>query len=697
MTRELKRLAGASALGAAAIAALVLAVAVAAWRFDAAYPLPLAKVAERSAVVLDRDGALLRAYTIGEGRWRLPVRLADVDPRFIEMLIAYEDKRFYRHLGVDPLALARAGWQMLTHGRIVSGGSTLTMQVARLLEPRQGRSLAAKAWQMTRALQLEARLGKGEILELYLALAPYGGNLEGVRAATLAYFGKEPARLTDAEAALLVSLPQLPEQRRPDRNAAAALAARQHTLRRLVDARALEAEQAAAAARTAVPDRRRDFPVLAPHLADRLRVAAPAEVVYRTTLDRRLQASLEALARRRAAAFGDKRSIAVLVADHRSGEILARVGSADYFDTPRSGQVDMTRALRSPGSTLKPLIYGLAFEAGLVRPATLIEDRPVNFAGYRPQNFDLTYQGTVSVREALQLSLNVPAVALLEAVGAARLVSRLRQAGVEARLPGAEAAGLAVGLGGAGVTMEGLVSLFAVFPRGGRRLALREAPAAVETASARVLSPEASWYVGDILAGTPAPETARAAGIAYKTGTSYGYRDAWAVGFDGRYVAAVWVGRADNAAVPGMTGRGAAAPLLIETFARISPDRVPLTGAPAAVSRASANPVPRNLVRFDMPGLGGGEARPGAPQPMIVYPPRGAEVELGFAGAVGAMPLSISIEGGVPPFRWFANGRPIASGGRSRSIAWEADGAGYSTLTVIDGLGRSDSVSAFLR
>ena len=291
-----------------------------------------------------------------------------------------------------------------------------------------------------------------------------------------------------------------------------------------------------------------------------------------------MQARLEALARERASALGPKLSVAILVADVETGDVLARIGSADYFSEARGGALDMSRAVRSPGSTLKPFIYGLAFEAGVARPETLIEDAPRDFKGYAPENFDRSYQGTVSVLEALQLSLNVPAVALLETVGPTRLFARFKRAAVTLQLPNGERPGLAIGLGGVGMTLNDLVTLYTALPALGQAVALRDQPAPGDVARTRLLSAEASWYVANILTGTPPPANAAHNGIAFKTGTSYGYRDAWSVGFDGARVIGVWIGRPDGSSVPGLTGRGAAAPLLFEAFARIGSDRTPLPG-----------------------------------------------------------------------------------------------------------------------
>ena len=550
-------------------------------------PPPLGRDLEISRVVLDRNGTLLRAYLTREGRWRLAATRDDVDPRYLEALLAYEDRRFFAHHGVDPLAMGRAAFQLLSQGRVVSGGSTLTMQVARLLEPRQLRSLDAKIRQGLRAVQLEWALGKDEILKLYLTLAPYGGNLEGVRAASLAYFGREPRRLTLGQAALLVALPQAPEARRPDRFPEAAKRARDRVLDRIAGSGVFSDAEIARAKEEPVPTARQPMPLLAPHAADQALSGAPQERVLRLTIDGRLQKSLERLARDRAQALGPDMSVAMVVVDNATGEVLARVASPDYFDERRAGQVDLTQAVRSPGSTLKPFIYGLGFEDGLIHPETLIEDRPIRYAGYQPENFDLTFQGTVTVRRALQLSLNVPAVAVLNEVGPSRLIARLGEAGASLVLPRREAPGLALGLGGIGVRLTDLTMLYAGLARQGTVAPLVERLGATPPPARRLIEPAAAWSVANVLIGTPPPENAAGGRIAFKTGTSYGYRDAWAIGFDGKRTIGIWAGRPDGAPVAGLVGRTAAAPILFDAFARAGQNL--RTAAGGAEGRAHRN------------------------------------------------------------------------------------------------------------
>ncbi len=696
MRRIARNLVIAAVAGAGVVAASVASLS---W-LDRAYPPPLPEQLQVSAEVRDRDDALLRAYATPEGRWRLATNLETVDRDFVEMLVAYEDKRFREHDGVDLLALLRAAGQFATNGRIVSGGSTLSMQLARLIEPREGRSFGSKLLQIARAIQIERRLTKDQILERYLTLAPYGGNIEGVRAASLAYFGKEPRRLSRAEAALLVALPQLPERRRPDRHPDGARAARDRVLERMVAAGIVdrfEADRASAEPMEAV---RRELPSLAPHLADLALKANPGAPVARLTLSRVAQAGLERVAREAAQRLGSRLSVAIVMADARSGDILASVGSADYLDASRTGWVDMTRATRSPGSTLKPFIYGLAFEQGLVAQETMVEDRPVDFGGYRPKNFDMAYMGDVSIRQALQLSLNVPAVALLDTVGPQRLVSRFRQAGVTPRLPANETPGLAIALGGVGLSLRELVQLYCGLANGGRAVMLRDGihgtTSLLSGPGATILDPQANWQISDILAGVRAPESAAPRAIAYKTGTSYGYRDAWSIGFDGRYVIGVWVGRPDAGPVPGISGYASAAPVLFEAFAKSGIPGVPLPKPPSGTRRPTREELPVTQLRFQQ----GADLLPVAtgpvePAPRIVFPPNGARVDLG-AGGGGPSPLVVKLQGGTAPFRWLANGRPLETSARRRDTTWVPDGAGQSTLTVIDAGGRAASVSVFV-
>jgi penicillin-binding protein 1C len=675
-----------------AAAGLILIGAFAVWVVSLG-PLPLTQAQQVSTTIVDRNGKLLRAYAMADGRWRLPVDAkTNVDPGYLKLLLAYEDRRFWSHAGVDPFALGRAAFQLVTRGHIVSGGSTITMQLARLMEPRRQRSVYAKLRQIVRALEIERQLAKDQILDLYLALAPYGGNLEGIRAASIAYFGKEPKRLSLAEAALLVALPQSPESRRLDRYPDVAHAARDRVLDRMVEDGQVSEEDAAQAKAVPVPRLRKPLPILAPHSADQAIATVKDAPLIKLTLDSSLQKNLEALAHDRAIALGPNISVAIIAVDNESGDVLARVGSPDYFDDRRAGQVDMTRAVRSPGSTLKPFIYGLAFEDGFVHPESLIDDRPVRFGSYAPENFDMTFQGTVPVRKALQMSLNVPAIELLDRVGASRLSSRLKQAGANLVLPKDEAPGLAMGLGGVGITLQDLVQLYAGLARLGSTRPLREIMNVRDDAreSLRLMDPDSAWQVGNVLIGTPPPENAVRNRIAFKTGTSYGYRDAWSIGFDGRVTIGVWVGRPDGAPAPGIVGRTAAAPILFDAFARTGKQPAPLPKPPKGTLVASNAKLPLPLRRFRPVGelvrTGGEQA------PHIQFPLNGSRIDATGSDGTALSAMPVKVAGGVLPLTMLVNGISVGEIDGRRQRLVDPPGLGFTRLTVIDATGATDTV-----
>jgi penicillin-binding protein 1C len=675
--------------------ALVVSIpALALWHFtESLGPLDLTVVENRSTVVLDRHGQLLRPFAMKGGRWRLPIETDDVDPRYLAMLKAYEDGRFDRHSGIDPLALLRAAGQFVANGRVVSGGSTLTMQVARLLEPRDERTLSAKLRQIIRAVQLESRLSKNDILRLYLTLAPYGGNLEGMRAASLSYFGREPKRLSFSEAALLVALPQSPETRRPDRFAQAALIARNRVLDRARERGVISTAEAEAAKAAPMPDARRPFPMLAAHAAEAAVAERPDPNTHLLAIDARLQANLEQLARERVERLDSKLSVAILVLDNATGEVRAQVGSPDYISKERAGAIDMTLAMRSPGSALKPFIYALAFEGGLAHPETLLDDRPSRYGIYQPENFDLAFQGTVTARKALQMSLNLPAVELLNELGPARLLARLRDTETAIVIPKEAAPGLAVGLGGLGITLTDLTRLYSGLARGGEmpHLVRYTGELAASTQGRRIVDPVSAWYVFDILRGAPPPDNALAGRIAFKTGTSYGYRDAWAVGYDRRFTIGVWVGRPDGTAVPGLVGRLIAAPILFDAYARLGAEPEALAVPPYALQATTATlPPPLRHIRQDVPKTIASTVQ--APL-KIAFPLDGSRVDLGLSHPSderGSLVLKVS--GGVPPLTWMVDGAPVEIGTLRREAFWQPEGAGFVRLSVVDARGATDSI-----
>jgi penicillin-binding protein 1C len=653
-------------------------------------PLPeMSRVVSRSQLVLSSSGEPLWGFLAPDGKWRFSISVADADPKFLRMLIAYEDKRFYSHRGVDFLALGRACIEAIRSRGIVSGASTLTMQVVRLLEPKP-RSLGAKLDQILKAFKLERAYTKEEILGIYLTLAPYGGNVEGLRAASLIYFGEEPRRLSAAEAALLTALPQSPEARRPDRHPEAARAARDRILMTLASRGILEPGDIALSMKEKIPLGARTLTFRAPHLASRARNRSPpGQEITRTLIDHDLQAQVERIASHAIVQWDDGVSIAIVVIRNRDSSFAAYVGGVDFGADSRSGQVDLVQAVRSPGSALKPFIYALAFEKLIVHPETIITDEAIDIAGYQPENADGQFAGDLSVRQALIRSRNTIAVRLLDKVGVDVLLSRFRATGRPLALAGSDhSPGLAVALGGVGVSLDQLTWFYSAFANDGRLGAIRLFPSDPARPLSQLLSVDAARATADVLADVPPPagyvrQTAADGGrrIGFKTGTSYGFRDAWAVGFDRLHTVGVWVGRPDGAAHLGAYGITAAAPLLMQVFDLLPRPATDVKPAEADVGALTPyRELPKRLARFDSrPGIGSGH------QLEISYPrngavirsdqPRGASVELG-----------ITVSGGTPPYRWIFGGKPQPTTDLPTKN-WPINDRGQFDIKVIDGSG----------
>ncbi|WP_178905028.1 peptidoglycan glycosyltransferase PbpC, partial [Pseudomonas tolaasii] len=547
------------------LGAVVLLLALL-WLADRLWPLPLPKD-DLARVVLAEDGTPLWRFADANGVWRYPIQTNDVSPYYLDALLTYEDRWFYQHPGVNPLALVRATWQNLTGARVVSGGSTLSMQVARLLDP-HSRTFHGKLRQLWRTAQLEWHLSKEEILNLYLNRAPFGGTLQGVAAASWAYLGKSPAQLTHAEAALLAVLPQAPSRLRPDRHPQRAQEARDKVLHRLAEFQVWPQSAVDEALEEPLLLAPRLEPSLAPLLARRLnRPDSPP--LIRTTLDATLQRRLEDLLLGWRARLPEHTSAAILVVEEESMAVRAYLGSVDINDAKRFGHVDMVSALRSPGSTLKPFLYGMALDDGLIHSESLLQDVPRRYGDYRPGNFSMGFTGAVPASTALSSSLNLPAVQLLEAYGPKRFAAQMRIGGVPLALPALAEPNLALILGGAGSRLEDLVSGYSAFARDGRSATIRLQPDDV-LRERPLLSPGAAWIVRRILSGQARPdrdpraELVQRPVLAWKTGTSYGFRDAWAIGVGPRYLIGVWIGRPDGTPVPGQFGLASAAPLMLQ-------------------------------------------------------------------------------------------------------------------------------------
>jgi penicillin-binding protein 1C len=583
------------------------------------------------------------------------------------------------------LALGRAAGSLASSGEVVSGGSTITMQTARLLEPRP-RNIVSKAIEAFRAWQIERRLSKEEILELYLTLAPYGGNLEGIRAASWAYFGREPDNLSPDQIAMLIALPQSPEARRPDLRPEAAIVARERVLVRLADEGVFAKDLAKESAEYPAP-KRGDFPSMAWHASEEALRRASSPDNIRTTLDLALQKEVEALAARAAGPTREGVQVAIMVVDVAGREVRAAAGSANRGTA--GGWIDLTDRPRSPGSTLKPFIYGLAFDDGVAAPDTRIADTPKRFSSYRPDNFDRSFRGDVTVAQALQHSLNIPAVSALDAVGAQRFAAALAFAGADLSMPlsADDDAGLAIALGGAGLTVRELALLYAALGDRGHALPLNwlkaeaEAATTAKTPVAQVMSAQSAKQILDILAASPAPDgrmpaqlTQEAPVIAAKTGTSYGFRDAWAAGVGNGHAVVVWIGRADSAPRPGVTGRDAALPVLFEVYdmiARIMPKRG--SGPALHEDQPGQHLPPDALARFE---------RENAP-PHIMFPPDGAEV---WKDAEHVSYV-LSAEG-HGRLAWYVDGKPLGRNVAGDAV-WRPGQAGFYELHVVDEAGRT--------
>lgn len=565
------------------------------WAADRIWPLPMPGD-DLARVVLAEDGTPLWRFADAEGVWRYPVTQENVSPLYLEALLAYEDRWFYQHPGVNPMALARAAWLNLRGGRVVSGGSTLSMQVARLLDPHD-RTLAGKLRQLWRTAQLEWHLSKREILQLYLDRAPFGGTLQGVAAASWAYLGKSPMHLTPSEAALLAVLPQAPSRLRPDRHPERAQRARDKVLQRLEEYHVWPAARIAEAREEPLLLAPRQEPALAPLLARRLN-SANSPPLIRTTIDAALQRRLEDLLLGWRARLPERTSAALLVVETQNMAARAYLGSIDLADERRFGHVDMVHALRSPGSTLKPFLYAMAMDEGLIHSESLLQDVPRRYGDYRPGNFSMGFSGPVSASSALALSLNLPAVQLLEAYGPKRFAAQMRMGGVPLILPPLAEPNLSLILGGAGSRLDELVGGYAALAREGRsaRIRLQPQDPLVEQ---RLLSPGSAWITRRILSGQARPdrdpnaELVQRPQLAWKTGTSYGFRDAWSVGVGPRYLIGVWIGRPDGTPVPGQFGLASAAPLMLQVHDLLSNRdaqrgiRVPVEPVPASVGVAA--------------------------------------------------------------------------------------------------------------
>ena len=638
------------------------------WLFGYSGPIDESRLTYASYVT-DAQGELLHVLIADDERYRLKTQPQDVDSAFLDLLMAYEDQRYYEHHGVDWLAMSRAAWQLATRGHIVSGGSTLTMQAIRLMEPKP-RTLWSKLDQMRKAIAIERSHNKDQILSLYLSLAPYGSNIEGVQMASLSWFGKWANELTPAESALLVALPQSPERRRPDRFPLRADEARALVLERALNKRIIDRNYLTTALLSPLPQRIKTMPKMAPHLAYRLR--AEGNFQAQTTLNFEYQATLNTIAK--LTKLQPHTNMAILLAHAKTGEIEAYVGSQSYTDFSQFGAVDYSQAIRSPGSTLKPFIYAQAASEQLIHLNGMIKDERININGYQPQNLSRRFYGDITIGEALQRSLNIPAVKVLHKLGPERFKSKLAQT----QIPLRHGEGLPIALGGAGLTLHELVSLYTALGNGGKVTKISASPVAAIKAreEAQPLFGAAEIAQINHLLSNNTAGAGRLHGritrqaIAYKTGTGPGGSDAWAVGTNGDYVVGIWIGSPTGDYLAKNTGLGKAVPVMNKVF-----DGLPV----GQLAQQAPQSAPEALVSADKANT----------ELVVRFPVDNSVIE----GRAAGIPIPIVLENAQYPVLVLVNGQEslwIQAAGSANVTLHQV---GTYQLSLVDRDGESASVN----
>lgn len=538
--------------------------------------MPLRVNLNYSSLVLSEEGRPLAAYLSSEDKWRLYLEEKEITTTLKEAFLLKEDRFFYFHPGFNPVSLFRALFQNMSGGKRISGASTITMQVVRLLQPR-ARTYGNKAVEIIKALQLEWHFSKDEILRLYLNLVPYGGNVEGIKSASFLYFQCLPEQLSPAQIATLAVVPNRPNSWRLQPDNEALKEARNRWLQFFYDKNWIDEAVLDAALEEDLQIERKVWEPVAPHLCRRLFTQ------YRTPI---IQSHIRYSAQRKCEEITKNYSerikgvhitnASVIVIDNRTRKVIAYSGSADFMDKDNQGEVDGVLAIRSPGSTLKPFIYGLAIEKGIITPKTIVYDVPCNFSGYTPENYDKQFNGALSVQAALSRSLNIPAVGVLHEYGVPEFITRLNELGLRQIGKDKTKLGLSMILGGCGVSLESLSNGFATLACNGTYTPLRYVEQDSGLLSYSWIKPEASFLISEILCTVARPDLPSAwqmgksvPRIAWKTGTSYGRRDAWSIGYNDDYTIGVWVGNFNNEGVPDLNGAEMATPLLFQLFEAI--------------------------------------------------------------------------------------------------------------------------------
>ena len=545
------------------------------------FPVPIDKLHRPAGTfVYSRDDHLLNCFTSPDRFWRKPVKLAQISPLMVKGVVACEDRWFYWHPGFNPVALVEAAIANIRAGKYVRGGSTITMQIARMIEPKE-RTIPNKILEVLRAMQLELRYSKRELLELYFNLAPYGGNIEGIGAASYLYFDKPPDKLSASEIAVLTAIPSSPSQFRPDRDLSKCVARRNQVLSRLRDNGLITASEYEQALKEEIPIQRVAPAVAAPHFCQKVIAAQPDQTEIHSTLDYKIQINCERLAKNYQGELSGKgiQNLAAVVIDNRSGDLLAMVGSADFADVTHHGQVNGALSPRSPGSALKPFAYALGFQKGIISPALKVEDLAVNYAGYIPVNYDEEFHGVVSVSEALIQSLNVPAVNLEAKIGLKEFYDLLHRGGITTLNRKYNEYGLPLILGSGEVTLLELSNLYATLARGGDYVPVNFTKRSRQVSATRILTPEACYLVTEILAELKRPDlpsswefTPNLPRVAWKTGTSFGRKDAWAIGYNPQYTVGVWAGNFSAEGSVAIVGAEISAPLMFDIFNQLCPN-----------------------------------------------------------------------------------------------------------------------------
>lgn len=646
---------------------------------DIYFPLNLERVKNHSPMVQDIHGELIHCLKTEDDQWRIPVNINQIDPDYLKYLITKEDKNFYTHFGVDFKAIGRAFYQNITKNKIFSGASTLTMQTARLLEPRP-RTYLSKLIEIFRSFQLEYHYSKKEILQFYINLVPFGGNLEGVRTASLAYFKKEAKHLLASEIALLISIPQSPTALRPDRYPDQALRKRNQTLAVFYHKKFMNKETYLAAIQDKIPSKRYIFPNLIPHLAYKLRNEAK---IVQTTLNKQIQEKLIQLLKETSKNIPKNANACAIIHNHQQNALVAYVGSTDFFNKERLGQNDFCQAIRSPGSTLKPLIFGLAFDEGLIEPETLFRDERKHFGSYAPHNFDRTYHGIMPARETLQLSLNIPSVELLNLLGPIHFYAALKNIGIQPEFQDKDVKpNLSMALGGVGLKFIDLIKIFSAFATEGQAVDIHYLQNQLTSAPKFLLYPSSAIKVKEILEKNPFSFLTDQK-IALKTGTSYGYRDALALAFNNKYTIGVWVGVPKDGSLNEKTGFDLAVPILRQIYDILPKTAITLKNelVDEVPNTFKIKPILKQNILISKEDLS-------FPKLEMSFPQHDSLMMI-----VQSDKIPIRFKGGQKPYRLYINNVLEQSNIFEKKLTFQPKDPGFYTLTLQDKKGAYASVN----